>query len=109
MRPVTASSPMREHLFVLAGLLAVFVASALLPHTPLMESTVCVIRLASGYSCPGCGLGRSFVSMTAGDPAGAFAAHPLGPVLYAAALFWLARTAWILLASRPDVRSDRTP
>ena len=96
-------------MLLLIGLLAVFAASALLPHTPLMDSTVCVIKLATGHDCPGCGLGRSFVAMTAGDPRGAYSAHALGPLVYLGALFWLARTSWFLLASRPHGRRRDSP
>ncbi len=91
----------RDRLILLFGLVAVFAASLVLPHTPLMETSVCVIKLATGYSCPGCGLGRSFVAMSAGDPAAAWHAHALGPAIYVLALIWLLRTAWMLRSPRP--------
>ncbi len=78
-----------------------FAASFLIPHTPLMGTTVCLIKLATGIDCPGCGLGRSFIAMSAGDFAGAWRAHALGPLLYAAAAFWLVRTTLMLRASGP--------
>ncbi len=93
----------RDRLLLLAALIGVFAASVALPYTPLMGTTVCVIKWTTGWSCPGCGLGRSFVAMSAGDLEGAWRAHALGPPLYVAAAFWLVRTCLNLRASRPDV------
>ena len=93
----------RSRLLLLLGLIGVFAASVALPYTPLMGTTVCLIKWTTGWSCPGCGLGRSFVAMSAGDLEGAWQAHALGPPLYVAAAIWLVRTALNLRASRPDV------
>lgn len=42
---------------------------------------VCPWRRCTGVECPGCGLTRSAARLVSGDVAGAFARHPLGPVL----------------------------
>jgi hypothetical protein len=43
---------------------------------------MCLSRRIFGVNCPGCGLTRSFVSLTHGDWRLAFHFHRLGPVLY---------------------------
>jgi hypothetical protein len=63
-----------------------------------MDTTVCIIKLTTGHDCPGCGLGRSFIAMSAGEPRAAWQAHALGPPLYVLALFWLLKAAWKLRA-----------
>lgn len=44
----------------------------------------CPSILLFGRPCPGCGLTTSWTRLLHGDWPGAFAAHPLGPVTYAA-------------------------
>lgn len=48
---------------------------------PLPDS--CTSRRMLGVDCPGCGLTRSFVRLAHGDPLGAWAFHPVGPLLFA--------------------------
>lgn len=43
--------------------------------------TACWIRAATGYECPTCGMGRSFVAFFHGDLGHAFRFHPVGPLL----------------------------
>lgn len=43
----------------------------------------CPSILLFGRPCPGCGLTTSWARLLHGDVAGAFAAHPLGPPVYA--------------------------
>ena len=90
---------LRDRLILVAALAAVFVASFLLPSTPLMEMTLCPLKLLSGADCPGCGLGRSFVAMSQADPAGAWRANKLGPALYLGAAYALLRNGWAVAAS----------
>jgi hypothetical protein len=56
-----------------------------------------VIKAATGFPCPSCGLTRSGLAMGHGDWSAAFAWNPLGPLLVAEAflvlLFLLARRA----------------
>lgn len=51
-------------------------------NTTITVPEVCVLRLASGVPCPGCGLMRSFSSTAAGDWTAAVRFHPMGPVLF---------------------------
>lgn len=54
----------------------------------------CVMRSATGWPCPTCGMTRAFVRFAHGDPTGALAFSPLGTLLAAAAV---ALGAWALL------------
>jgi len=59
-----------------------FVASFVLPHVGGTDLRICPFYLLTHTPCPGCGMGRSFVSLSAGDLHGALRAHLLGPALY---------------------------
>ena len=48
--------------------------------------TLCVIKLATGYSCPGCGLTRAVTFTAHGQVIAGFMMHPLGPPMF---LFFL--------------------
>ena len=37
----------------------------------------CLIRRATGFSCPGCGMTRAYIALLSGDIRGAFYYHPL--------------------------------
>jgi hypothetical protein len=81
----------RQDLAVLAGAVAVLILAALLePHPDVVRlfghdvPPLCVFSVATGLSCPGCGLTRSFAFLEHGDLRAAFALHPLGPVLWLA-------------------------
>lgn len=59
--------------------------------------TFCPYRRWTGHPCPFCGMTRSVARLTALDPRGAVAAHPLGPGLVILAVLLIARTvsdAW---------------
>jgi hypothetical protein len=97
----------RYHLTILIASLAVLAASLLLTADPqavyfygsaLPES--CLFKRATGIECFGCGLTRSFVYMGHLDPAGAFALHKLGPLLYSAVVAQLPYRGWRLLSAR---------
>ncbi|MEN0062934.1 MAG: DUF2752 domain-containing protein [Myxococcota bacterium] len=68
---------------------------------------LCTFRLITGYSCPGCGLTRSFSFLAHGHVAEAFQMNPLGPLLFLAVL---AQLPWqiyrIALEARPGVMGD---
>ena len=51
-------------------------------HTPLSDTTLCLWRRLTDFSCAGCGLTRSFCAMSDGQVLGAFQQHPAGPLLY---------------------------
>lgn len=44
--------------------------------------STCVSHRIFGFSCPGCGLTRSFVLTARGDLGGALRANPVGPALF---------------------------
>ncbi|MGI8925207.1 MAG: DUF2752 domain-containing protein, partial [Tepidiformaceae bacterium] len=51
---------------------------------------VCPFRMATALPCPACGMTRSFIATADGGLARALAFHPLGPVLFAAAVLFVA-------------------
>ena len=55
--------------------LGVYVFLAYLLHIP------CPFRYATGIPCPGCGMTRAYLLVFEGDFAGAFAMHPLWPLI----------------------------
>ncbi len=70
---------------------ATLLLSALLPPPRngaiLGLPSLCPFHNLTGLPCPGCGLTRAFVCCAHGQLAAAFAYHPLGPILFSAALF----------------------
>lgn len=52
--------------------------------------TLCPVKLATGYSCPGCGMGHAVVHAMRGDLAASWSYHPLGIPLLAIWTGWLA-------------------
>ena len=81
-------------------LVAIFATSIFLPASPFYEVRVCLFYHLTGFSCPGCGLGRSFCALSHGDVGGAFSAHWLGPLIYVLFLFVLVRTVSELVIRR---------
>lgn len=73
------------------------------------DATICFVRRATGFPCPGCGMTRAFGSLAHGDWAAAWRLHPLS-FLVAAELAggWLLwglgawRGAAVLSRSRVD-------
>lgn len=51
----------------------------------------CISRRLYGFDCPGCGLTRSFISMSHGEFQKAFSFNPAGPIVY---LFVLIQVPW---------------
>ena len=49
--------------------------------------TLCIFRASSGFPCPGCGMTRSFISISGGNLALAYRYHPLGIVIYVLFLY----------------------
>jgi uncharacterized protein DUF2752 len=80
------------HLVLLAMCGGVLVLSAtlsvknrtqvVLPGLGVALPELCLMRRASGLSCPGCGLTRSFISLAHGDVARAWSYNPSGPLLF---------------------------
>lgn len=54
---------------------------------------LCPFRLATGHSCPGCGMGRAVVAAMRGQWAASFEFHALGIPLLAVWTAWLAAEA----------------
>ena len=50
--------------------------------TSLALPETCLSRTVFGISCPGCGLSRSFVAMSAGNVSDAMRLNAMGPFLY---------------------------
>jgi hypothetical protein len=77
---------------VVVGALFVFVVGML--GSSHMESQFvdhglpCLFRSATGLVCPLCGMTHAIAALGAGDIAGAFAAHPLAPLIFVIAI-WL--------------------
>lgn len=69
----------------------------------------CATLLAFGLPCPGCGLTRSFVSLSQGDWLAGWRFHPLGPLLFALVLLQLPLRAWRLLWRWRCWRRGETP
>ncbi|MBI2092320.1 MAG: DUF2752 domain-containing protein [Deltaproteobacteria bacterium] len=57
------------------------------PMLPGHELPWCVIKIATGIDCPGCGLTRSISALLHGDIAGSLKFHPFG-IIVAGFLGW---------------------
>lgn len=62
---------------------------------------LCPVRLATGRSCPGCGMGRAIVAAMRGDWARSWDFHFLGAPLLALWTGWLLLAAWRRLPRPP--------
>lgn len=60
----------------------------------------CMFHTLTGLPCPFCGMTTAFTLMSRGKLGAAFAAHPLGPLLYAATWVVLALSVWGLVTGR---------
>ena len=80
-------------------------ASALLPlpHDNAIAGmpSICAFHNFTGLPCPGCGLTRSWVSMAHGHGGEALAWHPLGPLLFVAALIYAIWSGYMALKRPP--------
>ncbi len=63
----------------------------------------CLLNHFFGIKCALCGMTRSFTAIAGGDPAGAFAYHRLGPVLFFLVFFQIPYRIWVLAASPKKV------
>lgn len=54
--------------------------------------SICPFFNITGIPCPGCGLTRSFVCLAHGHVREALLWHPLGPVMFSAAVLYLVGT-----------------
>jgi hypothetical protein len=81
-----------------ATAVAALILSAILSPTWLQGGSVlCPLRRTTGLMCPGCGLSRSFVSLSHGDLANAFHFHAFGPLVY---LIFVASLVWMIVPGR---------
>ena len=90
------SATRRHAWFILLGLSAMFVTSAL--WRPSDNGIIlCPLRALTGYPCPGCGMTRAFSAIAHGEPLRAILYNPLSPVLFVAAvLVWTSAAATLL-------------
>lgn len=74
---------------IICGLILLAAALLPLPQNGTIAGlpSICPFHNLSGLPCPGCGLTRSFVCLAHGQISMAFEFHPLGPLLFGAALF----------------------
>ena len=80
------------------------VLSAVLTLASVQSAPVlCPHRRATGLMCPGCGLSRSFVSLSHGDIVAAFHFHVFGPLVY---LIFVASLLWMVVPQRLRPASD---
>ena len=86
-------------------LAALLLASALLPlpHNDAIAGmpSICAFHNLTGWPCPGCGLTRSWVSMAHGHLGEALVWHPMGPILFSAALLYAIWSSYTALARPP--------
>ena len=61
------------------------------PGVPIQMPEACMSRRMWNMDCPGCGLTRSFISMSHGRFGNAFSFNPAGPIVY---LFVLIQIPW---------------
>lgn len=62
--------------------------------------SICLIKAATGTSCPGCGITRATSAMLRGDFADTWNLHPLAPALAIQALVLWSVWAWSLFRRR---------
>ncbi|MCW8133985.1 MAG: DUF2752 domain-containing protein, partial [Planctomycetota bacterium] len=72
---------------------------------PVPCGSTCLSHALCGTDCPGCGMGRSFISLAHGRMGDALHYHRLGPALY---LFMLALFAYHLWGARQPQGAPRT-
>lgn len=80
-----------------------------LPGVPLPLPETCTMRMLFGFSCPGCGLTRAFISISHGRLADAWRFNPASFLMYltfAAAIPWQLLQITRLLCSRNSIESN---
>jgi len=84
----------RTRRIVLGGFALVAIAGTILlacsprlRHLVAEDGPACLFRQMTGLPCPYCGMTHACIGALAGDVAGAFAAHPLWPLVIAVHLW----------------------
>lgn len=100
----TAGSPRSgPRVLAFAALSAGFVAAAVW-RPPDDGLPLCALKLATGVSCPGCGMTRGLAAIVRGDPAAGVKYHAFAPIVALAAV-----GAWAALGLGLLVRRDLLP
>jgi hypothetical protein len=107
--PSFLNSP-RYHFAILLGSLGVLLAACILqlagtegvrlPGSEMPLPEICYAKRNLGFSCPGCGLTRSTISMMRGDLGAAWAFNPMGPVLFVLIVAQLPYRLWAIRRSK---------
>ncbi len=84
MNKINLTRPM-VHCRAIGLVFLIFVVSLSLPIRWLENTPLCFIRWMTGFSCPGCGLTRSFVHFFHGNFIQSFSMNILGPLM----ILWL--------------------
>ena len=75
---------------LVTGAAAIAAAFVVAYVVDLPEVSLCTFQAIFGRPCPGCGMTRSITHLVSGDVVGSLRLHPLGIVLFGAALLWTA-------------------
>ena len=87
----SAPSSTRRSDWIWLGILTVILIASVVWHPQDDGGFVfCLVRRATGYPCPGCGLTRSFCALGKGELSRSFHFHAVGPLLYV-----LTIAAWV--------------
>jgi len=101
-------------LVLLGSAVIVVLAFVLTPTTEAVSvfglevPTLCVWRLTTGISCPGCGLTRSFTFFAHGHVVEAFQMHALGPLLFVAVAAQVPWQVYRMVVENPAASGART-
>ncbi|MBF0493059.1 MAG: DUF2752 domain-containing protein [Deltaproteobacteria bacterium] len=89
-------------------LFSLFLFSFVAPLNSLDSVPLCIFKTLTHFDCPGCGLSRSFLSLSHGHFLGAIRHNALGPVVYLLfllyffkALFAFFSSSWIQYLQKP--------
>jgi len=92
----------QRNLWFLGTAIAVVLIGALYLFGPGNTST-CLVRAATGVSCPGCGMTRAAAALLRGDITGAWTFHPLAPFVAIQGLVVWIWWGWIAFVRRQRV------
>lgn len=79
------------HYRAIGFIILIFVFSFVVPIQWIEGTPLCLIHWLTGFSCPGCGLTRSFVHFFHGNIKQSFLSHILGPVIIVWFIYYLYR------------------
>lgn len=96
------SRPSNNNLIGWLILFGVWSSSFVYKLSPLEGFVFCTFKRLLDLPCPGCGLTRSFCSLSAGQPLTAFSDHLAGPFLYVAMVWVLFSGAMRCFDSKPE-------